>query len=82
MQVILKEIEKYLEKKRRLFFRFFFLSSDELLDLLSSQDKIESVKDNLKKFFDNIFDLDYNQTHINALISEEKEELKCLKPIP
>jgi len=44
-----------LEEKRTKFARFYFLSSDELLDLLSFQDKIEIVAENLKKFFDNIF---------------------------
>jgi len=52
---IKKEVEKYLDEKRQQFNRFFFLSSDELLDLLSFQDDIDVVADNLKKFFDNIF---------------------------
>jgi len=43
-----------LEEKRKQFSRFYFLSTDELLDLLSEQDKIEVVTDGLKKFFDNI----------------------------
>jgi len=54
----MKQVEKYLEEKIKLFFRFYFLSSDELLDLLSSQDEAEIVINNLKKFFDNIFNLE------------------------
>jgi hypothetical protein len=56
------------------------LSSDELLDLLSSQDESEIVIGNLKKFFDNIFNLEVNGPfgkggHILSLISEEGEKL-------
>lgn len=56
------------------------MSSDELLDLLSSQDESEIVIGNLKKFFDNIFNLEVNGPfgkggHILSLISEEGEKL-------
>lgn len=78
---IMKQVEKYLEEKRKLFYRFYFLSSDELLDLLSSQDEPEIVIGNLKKFYDNIFNLDIDGPfgkggHIKSLISEEGEKLE------
>jgi len=77
---IKKKVEEYLEEKRKEFARFYFLSSDELLDLLSFQDKLEIVVDNLKKFFDNIFAITYAEDDavlgiIKTLVSEEKEHL-------
>jgi len=54
IEIIRKAVENYLEEKRKQFSRFYFLSTDELLDLLSEQDKLDVVTDNLKKFFDNI----------------------------
>jgi len=55
------------------------------LDLLSFQDKLDIVIDNLKKFFDNIFDIEYEgETQlgiIKCLISEEKEQLKLGLPV-
>lgn len=51
---IMKKIDKYLEEKRRGFSRFYFISNDELLNMLSNANNIDIIKDNLKKMFENV----------------------------
>jgi dynein heavy chain len=54
MEKIEKNLEMYLEEKRTLFPRFYFLSNDELLQILASALEIRKVEKHLNKCFDNI----------------------------
>ncbi|VDN29888.1 unnamed protein product [Dibothriocephalus latus] len=58
MNVLLEEIEKsldmYLETKRQLFPRFYFISNEDLLEILGQGRNPEAVLPHLKKCFDNI----------------------------
>lgn len=58
-----KSLNEYLESKRRIFPRFYFISTDELLSILGS-DKKECVQEHMIKMFDNIKSLSLSKSTI------------------
>ena len=57
MEKIQKCLDEYLEQKRMEFPRFYFLSSDELLEILANAQNVPRIEKHLNKMFDNVHSL-------------------------
>ncbi|XP_061771898.1 dynein axonemal heavy chain 11 [Nerophis ophidion] len=71
-----KALAEYLETKRLAFPRFYFISSADLLDILSKGSRPKDVTCHLSKLFDNMSDLEFSKTHSTLAVgmySKEKE---------
>jgi len=81
LERILVNLEKKLEEKRRYFPRFYFLSNDDMLDILSQIKNPAAVQPHLLKMFDNIKKLEFgdNKTDVIAMISSEGEKVDLAK---
>ena len=54
LEKIQKALETYLETKRHIFPRFYFISNDDLLHILGHSKKPMEIQPHFKKLFDNI----------------------------
>ncbi|XP_031787006.1 dynein heavy chain 1, axonemal isoform X2 [Nasonia vitripennis] len=82
LEVVQKGLSDYLESRRMLFPRFFFLSDDELLEILAQTRNVRAVQPHLKKCFENMKELRFEQDlSITRMYSAEGEEVVLDKPV-
>lgn len=80
LEEIQRALEAYLGTKRAAFSRFYFLSNDELLEILSQTRNVQAVQPHMNKCFDAIkkiqFTEEKNSKEIVGMISPEGEIVK------
>lgn len=87
LELIQRALEKYLETKRHIFPRFYFISNDDMLEILGNSKKPEAVQPHLKKLFDNINKLKLQKNSITnkmegmGMFSEDGEYMEFTKTI-
>lgn len=88
LENIQKSLNDFLESKRDQFPRFYFLSNDDLLEIIGQAKDPEPINKHIKKIFEGINKLKHisngrgqNKTYeITTIVSPEGEELE-IKPV-
>ncbi|XP_050561707.1 dynein axonemal heavy chain 2 [Spodoptera frugiperda] len=78
---ILRALEKYLETKRQLFPRFYFISNDDMLEILGNSKKPSLIQVHLKKLFDNVtrIRIDKNPMGLPVAKAMTSEDGECVE---
>ncbi|OHS95209.1 Dynein heavy chain family protein [Tritrichomonas foetus] len=76
LTVVEKSLNEYLETKRMAFPRFYFVSSNDLLDILSKGRNPKDIEEHFGKVFDNLVKVEWTGPRTcKAMISREGEKV-------
>ena len=82
LEIVQRGLRDYLESKRAVFARFYFLSNDDLLEILSKTKEVENVKPFLRNVFENLVDVTFRADKcIIEMFSGEKEKIEFIAPV-
>uniref|UniRef100_K3W9Z0 AAA+ ATPase domain-containing protein n=1 Tax=Globisporangium ultimum (strain ATCC 200006 / CBS 805.95 / DAOM BR144) TaxID=431595 RepID=K3W9Z0_GLOUD len=82
LEQVQKGLSDFLETKRSAFSRFYFLSNEELLSILSESKDVKLVQPHLKKCFEGVVSVEFQEDlTITAMISAEGEKVGMSKPV-
>ena len=82
LESIQKNLNEYLESKRRYFPRFFFLSNEDLIEILGDSQKPERIQKHLKKCFEGINEVSFgSKEEIYQMVSKECEKVDLVTTI-
>lgn len=81
LEKIQKKLELYVESKKEIFPRFYFLSFEDLIEILSNSENKEKISLHLKTLFDGIVALEFKDDVIVKMYSKEKEEVELSKVV-
>jgi dynein heavy chain, axonemal len=82
-----KKLENYLESKRKLFPRFYFVSNTVLLKILSQGSDPHSVQEDFEKLFDAISRVEFDAQDkkliksIRQCVGDDYEEVELIEPV-
>lgn len=82
LEEVQRGLNDYLADKRQTFPRFYFLSDEELLGILSQSKEVRKIDSNIAKLFEFIAKLEWSEdNHITGFFSGEGEYVKAVTPV-